>query len=95
MTFYIEAWGHDNRSMLGNLDGQACLGKVRDYRRASAVKAIRASGARYSRVKFWTIVDSSDRVYEVYRNFHLPGSVNGNFPRVERGKLVWDKEPAK
>lgn len=62
MRYYIEAYDHDGRQILGNLDGQAALGDVLAPERCAAWLRIKRCEVRVSaRVAYWRLVDENDR----------------------------------
>jgi hypothetical protein len=61
MRYYIEAFDADGRQVLGNLDGQAALGRCKQPQKCKAwtdLPNIRCS----SRIRSWRLVDDNGRV---------------------------------
>lgn len=74
--YYIEAYGHDNKQILGNLDGQDEL-NVQVPRQTSRFKALKYSNPKrpkYERVKYWLLVDESGSKIEHINNVYTPSA---------------------
>lgn len=69
MRYYIEAFGHDNRQLLGNLDGQHALGDCLRPAQTTAWKHLFSpSRPAYSRVKLWKLVNERGSVQQITLN---------------------------
>ena len=72
MRYIIEAYDENDRQVLGNLDGQVILTKVRNYRLTKHYKSLRTRRTLYNRVKYYNILkvlpDSSTKLVEVVQN---------------------------
>ena len=62
MKHYVEAYNGEGRQVLGNLDGQGVI-SARNIKRTDHYKMLISGTNRpkWSRIKFWKIVDDSDR----------------------------------
>jgi hypothetical protein len=70
MRLYIHAYRADRTIVLGNLDGQACIRDVKDYRRTSAYLYVKKHRRPHRHICFWQIEDEKGRVLETIENPH-------------------------
>src|SRR5690606_20481075 len=63
--YYVEAYDHEGKQILGNLDGQGVI-KAKNYRRTQHYKKLyQGKVGSSSRVHCWKIVDENGNVLEV------------------------------
>jgi len=67
MKYYVEAFDHNCKEILGNLDGQGVI-NAKQYRRTNFYKSLHTRKTLNNRVYKYHIVTESDRTVEIVYN---------------------------